>query len=267
MQNDGSWGLQGQQAIQGPSLTLTFVYEVLRGTADPLVVDVDGGQQRLIEERAVLESVTVKHDTVAPGIVAEYNRVLAGFNGSALRQLVGEAGDIVELKSELLGGIEPPKELKDGMDAALDVQRRFPFRLPPIPVGRGAKWRFREKIQINGVDAVQVADMTLRALDEQTAAIHFTVRLEAARQEVPHPFSPGETASLDVFRGDGDGELTLDRLTGIALRGRFATTARLTLSGDVAGKRQTATFFAASVVTSRAEILDESHVIDAGAEG
>jgi hypothetical protein len=255
LRTSGTFGVAGQPAVGGPNMSMTFLYEVLRGSADPIESRIEGGVKRLIEERALLESAHLESNEVPPPVLADWNRALAGFYGSTLRQLTGETGGIEELKLELIGGQEPPPELKRATDAALELQRRFPFRLPPIPVGVGARWRFRENIVLNGVAAVQNADMMLRTFDDDKARIRLTVRLAAPRQSVPHPLEPGKTAMLDVFRGDGDGEITVDRLTGVPIKGRLATTARLTLRGDVAGQPAEVTVMGSNVVVSEATIL------------
>src|SRR5260221_3875587 len=119
----------------------------------------------------------------------------------------------------------------------------------------GARWRFREQLDVNGVHAVQVADMTLKAVDSNIAIVGLALRQDAPAQEVPHPLVPGAKALLEQFRGDGEGELTVDRLTAIVVRGRLASTSRLTLSGDVGGKHGTATLVSASVIQTGATIL------------
>ena len=73
------------------------------------------------------------------------------------------------------------------------------------------------------------------------------------------------SAVLEQLRGDGDGELVIDRNTGIPLKGRLATTARMTVSGDVAGEPQRVTFIAASVIQSSSVILDEATEPEASA--
>lgn len=256
----GTFGVVGNPAVRGPKLTLDFVYEVLRGSADPLTVERDGSVLRLVEERAVLEDARFEGEDVPPEALSALNESAVAYRGSTLRQQLRENGGIESLSLELVGGAEPSAEVKKAADASLDMQRRFPFRLPPIPVGVGARWRFGERITINGIGARQMAEMSVREMGEGTARIHVTVRLLAPRQPVPHPLDPGKTAILTAFRGDGEGELRIDRLTGIPLSGRLATSARLTIAGEVAGRQESATFLASTVVLYRGAILG----VDAG---
>ena len=263
---DASVMAQGSPSPPSPTVRAVFLYEVTRGTADPLVLGVDGGESvSVIEERAVLESISIKNDLAPPPDVIAFNQALTALQGTTVVQRIADNGGVVELKTELVGGRQPPPEVRAASDAALDIQRRFPFRLPPVSVGAGAKWRFREEMEVNKVRGIQVADMVLRSFDGNTAVVHIRVRQEAPRQEVPHPLDPADTAMLEQLRGDGDGELVIDRNTGIPLKGRLATTARMTVSGDVAGEPQRVTFIAASVIQSSSVILDEATDPEAGA--
>jgi hypothetical protein len=248
---DGSSGVEGQPPAHGPTVTMTLLFDVVHGSADPIVRHADGSIQRLIEEHAVLESLSVREAQAPPQLVADYNRLLTVFRGTTMRQFLAETGQVVDIESELLAGFKPPPEVKKAMDGSLDAQRDFPFRLPPIlppiPVGVGASWRFRQTIVVNGAHVIQIADMSLRALDDRSATVHFTLRMEARRQSVPHPFEPGRTATLDAFRGSGDGEAVIDPLTGIAVRGRLSTNTHFALSGDVAGKPARVNVFGATL--------------------
>jgi hypothetical protein len=257
----GSLGLVGQPPVFGPTVVMTLDHEVLRGSADPNNEHRDAAVERLIEERAVLESARVHHDLTPKATIDAWNQSLLSLKGTSYRQRVSESAGIVWLKSELVGGARPAEEVRKAIDATLDVQRHFPFRLPPVPVGVGGRWRFRENIEVNGAHAVQVADMQLKAIDANFAVIGLTLRQEAPRQEVPHPLVPGAKAMLEQFRGDGEGELTVDRLTAIVVRGRLVGTAQITLSGEVGGQHGTATLVGASVTQARSAILPES---DAG---
>jgi hypothetical protein len=138
--------------------------------------------------------------------------------------------------------------VKKILDDALDAQRHFPFRLPPVPVGVGARWRFSEPFEVRGVKAVQVADMTLVELGKDSARIAIRARHQAPRQEVPHPTEPGLTATLQALRGDSNGEISIDRLTACVLSARLTATSFLTMQWmDAQGQDQNATFMEARV--------------------
>lgn len=258
VESSGSLGFEGQPAPFGPTVVMTLDHEVLRGSADPIIEHRDGAVVRLIEERAVLASVRVRHEGAPQALLDEWNRSLLGLRGSSYRQRMTESAGIAWLKSELVGGTRPPEAVQKALDATLDVQRHFPFRLPPVPVGVGARWRFREQVDMNGAKAVQVADMSLKGIDANVAVIGIALRQEAAQQQVPHPLVPGKTALLEHFRGDGEGELTVDRLTAIVVRGRLVNTARLTLSGEVAGQHGSATLVGATLMQASSTILAEA---------
>jgi hypothetical protein len=230
---------------------------VLRGSADPILVRRDGGVEERIEERVMLENLTARHNDAPPAMLEEFNRGLAPFRGSSLRQQVTASAGIAMLKSELIGGVKPSDEVLRALDTTLETQRHFPFRLPAVPVGIGARWRFRESVKLNGVAAAQIADMSLKAVDGNTAVVGIVLRQEAPRQEVPHPFYPGKKAVVDHFRGEGEGELVVDRLTAVPLKGRLVGASRLAMSGELNGQQATVTLVGANVITARSVVLGE----------
>jgi hypothetical protein len=257
----GSLALEGGQPLVGPITTMVLDSEVLRGSADPLIERQYGGPVRLIEERAVLRSLTVRQDGVPQNVIDFWNTALAPLKGTSLLQRVAESAEVMRLSSESLGGVKPPEAVTKAVDQALEQQRHFPFRLPPRPVGVGARWRFREDIEVNGAHGAQIAEMTLRAIDANHAVVGVALRQEAPRQSIPHPLVPGASAVLEHFRGDGGGELLIDRLTAITLRCRIAITAKSTVSADVNGQHTVVTLLGASTIASGAIVLSDE---DAG---
>lgn len=254
--SDASFGAQGQAPVHAPTTSMDLRFEVTRGSGDPLVRELPGeGELRLIEERAVLEDVSLVSDKIPAPVLDQLKQSLEEFEGTTTRQLVAEDGEVVEMKTELVGGAQPDPKLKEALDEAWEIQRRFPFRLPGVPVGVGARWRFSEAIEFRGVRAIQVADLQLTGLTEQTAKIRLRIRHQAPRQEIQHPVRPDDVAMLEQYRGDGEGELLVDRLTAVTLQARYTTTASLRLSAyDEQGKQQ-ATFVAVTVMRSTGEVL------------
>lgn len=262
---DGSFGLMGKPAVHAPTSVTTLRFTVLQGSADPVVRHTDAGRQELVVERGVVESFGVKSPTLPPAALAVINKAYAKFVGTTMRRLVAEDGTVVEARTELVGGAKTTPRIKKLIDVAWQSERTFPFRLPNVPVGRGARWSFTEPIRVQDVHAVQVADMTVLSIGPERVTVRIRVRQSAPRQSVPNPLDPLATASLDSYRGDGEGEVTFDRLTAIALSARLATTASLTLSAPgPGGKRQSATLAAGSVLSERGQILGTG-VTDAGA--
>lgn len=256
VRNESSFGLQGNKPIKAPTVVANMTFQVTHGTADPVLRERGGRTLRLVEERATVDSIEVDPKGLSPELVTALNQGLAGYAGTRTRTLVGEDGELVEMKTELVGGVEPAPEEKEMLDRTWEVQRRFPFRLPPAAVGVGGKWRFSETIEMSGVKAVQVAEMTVTQIHASEVVIRVQVRQHAPRQELIHPFAPGKTALLEQFRGDGDGELTIDRLTGIPMQGKLSVTGRLTLA-TVGKPNERMSFIAASVLRSSARILGE----------
>jgi hypothetical protein len=257
LETTGSAALEGQPTVPGPTLIMTVVHDVLRGSADPITKRVDGGLVRIVEERGVLESVSIRHALTPATVVDSWNRLLVALRGTTFKYQVGEDAAITAMRSELIGGVEPPLEVNKALDAGFETQRHFPFRFPPVAVGIGAQWRFREKLDVNGVHAVQVVEMSLRALDDRQATVGIRLRQEAPKQDVPHPLVPGKMAVLEGLRGDGEGEISVDRMTGVPLTGRLTGMARGTLSGEVAGAHGQATLVWASLVQAKGTILEE----------
>ncbi len=267
-ESDGSFGIQGQPPAKAPTSTMTLRFEVAHGTAEPVVRQEDGHEVRLVEERAVLRDIGLKSDEIPEAALAQLNAGFGLLRGLTTRQLVAEDGEVAEVKAEEIGGQKLPPEIKKILDQAFETQRHFPFRLPHDPVGKGARWRFVEPLTVHGINTVQVADMTLRSISDAKVNIGIRVRLQAKKQDVPHPVDPTITASLDKYRGDSDGELVLDRMTAVVLSSRLATTSVITLSWtDKQDTPQKATFMSASVIRMHGRLgpFDSDDAGDAGA--
>ncbi len=209
-QIDGSFGLLGLPAAKSPTSILATHAEVLRGTADPVTQEVDGKKLELVEERAHLDRIEIQSSTLPPDMVKQLNAAFALLKGMTTRSLTAPNGELVVLETETVGGVVPPPEVKKVLDEILDAQRHFPFRLPPVPVGLGARWRFSSPLDIRGVKALQVADMTLVELGPKLVRVGIRVRHQAPRQAVAHPMDPNVTARLDALRGDADGEIQIE---------------------------------------------------------
>lgn len=249
--------IAGQPLPPAPVVTVVLDHEVTRGSAEPIVEQRDGGAIRMIEERVVISYLGIRHDLTPPDVVASWNAALLRLVGSSVVQRVSEAATVPLQRTELLGGAEPPEAVARALDVSLDAQRHFPFRLPSIPVGVGAKWRFSEPIAVHGAKGTQTAELSVKALDGRTAVLTLTVSQEAPRQEVPHPFLPGQKAVLEEFHGKSQGEITVDRATALPLRSGLLGTTDLVLSADDQGKRVTLPLHGASFLASLSSLLDD----------
>ncbi len=253
--SDGSMGIVGRPPIKAPTTVMRVRFDVERGTADPIVKQGPDGEQRLVQQRAVIESLTVNSPQLPPESVQKFNDSLAALAGTSMLQLIGEDGAIVDVKTQTVGGTAPPERVKKMLDDTWSSQRHFPFRLPPSAVGVGAHWRFSDPIERQGVRAIQVADMTLLSIDDNVVKIRIRVRRSAPRQEIKNPMDPDANAMLEQYRGDGEGELTMDRLTAVMLGARLATTASLKLSAfNAKGDKQFLTLVSATLLQSHSSI-------------
>jgi len=205
---------------------------------------------------------------MGPEAILRANRDLERFVGTTTRQLVSEDGELVEVKTELVGGKPPAPEVKRALDETWEVQRRFPFRLPRVPVGVGARWRFADAIELNGVRAMQIAEMQIADMDATRVKIRIRLRQQAPRQEVPHPLDPNDTAMLERYRGDGEGELVMDRVSAVLLDARLATTANLEVSAFLDGQPTKRSLIAATRFLCSGSALEANggapHGVDAG---
>jgi hypothetical protein len=253
----GSLGLPGAPPLIGPTTSVVVTSEVLRGSAEPLIERRHGGTVRLIEERAKLEDVSVTQPGVPPPVLDFWNAALAPFRNTTYLQNVAESAEVTQLNSELVGGVRPPEAVAKAVDGTLEQQRHVPFRLPPSPVGVGARWRFRESLTMNGVRGTQSVEMTLRSIDANQAVVGVAVHQQAARQDVSNPLAPGANAVLESFQGNGSGEVVVDRLTAIVLSGGIFVTTSSTLTSDADGKKNTATLVGASSMQLVATLLHD----------
>jgi hypothetical protein len=266
LESESSFGIQGQVPTVLPTAIARMKSEVIRGMGNPVVRQRGFTELRLIEERATLEKLAVRSSALPPDFVAQFNVGLNALTGTTTRALVAVDGEVVEMKTELVGGKKPPPEIAFVLDTTWEAQRRFPFRLPADPVGPGARWRFSESLEFRKVRGLQLAEMYLLTLDDHSARIRVKIRHQCPRQEVPHPLNPKDTAMLEHYRGDADGEVTIDRATAILLDGRLATTATLRMSGSVDGSQATVTFVAASLLRVHGDVVREEAAAGDGGE-
>lgn len=229
LEQDSSLGFKGQALVSLPTVIVEFESEVTRGTADPVEHRVNGVRAELVEEEVTLQNISIRASALPEAHVALLNELLKPWGGTTMTQRVAPDGRVVEAKAGLLGGVAPPDELKAHLDRAWAAQIHVPFRLPPVPVGKGARWRFTQTLDVGDVHAVQSADIRVVSSDKDTARVKLRLRQDAPRQYIPHPMDPSESVLLEHYRAAGGGELLLDLVTGIPLKGRLTTTSQLTV--------------------------------------
>lgn len=268
-----SLGVVGRPAVKSPTSVTGFEFEVLRGTANPIVKKLGGRERRFVEERGVVQTARAESAEIPPAALLSMNQALATLKGLSTRQLIGEDGEIAEVTTEALEGKELSKEVKEVLDRSFDAQRRFPFRLPPKAVGVGGKWRFRESVELSGVTMWQICEMSVTQIQGDRVTISLRVRHEAPKQEVPHPLFPERRADVEQYRGDGTGHITIDRMTAVVTEGKLSTTGSLKLSWYEDDALKSATFLAATRTEISGRIgrmpeagVGDAAVPDAGAE-
>lgn len=251
--SQGSFGMEGRRPITAPPLRSVSLFEVLRGSAEPAERKLDGGTVRCVEELMTLEEVSVDALSfkVSDAGSSGAQRV-PWLDGTTFRACTDERATMLALEVETVGHEPPTEEVRRQLDDVLDVYRRLPLVLPEQAVGVGARWRLEQPLAIRGAKAHQSTELTLQSFDDQRARLRFKGRITAPRQEVPHPERPWETATLERFRGDSQGEVVLDRLTGVFLSAHYTTTGALSITSE-AGNR--VTYVATMTSTARSEIL------------
>ncbi len=264
--SSGSFGIAGNPPLRPPATVADVGFTVLRGTANPVLHD----GRHCVEEKAVFRSLRVQGGGLPPALVDKTNEMLSVIDGTTMRELVTDDGEIVDMKTELVGGKKPKPLVQKQLDQVWNARRHFPFRLPPVPVGVGASWRFAEPTELRGVRAMQIADMTIVGMDDKSVRIRLRVHQQAPRQELTNPLDPSSTAILEHYRGDGQGQLTIDRETGVMREANLAITADLRLSAlNAKGQKKQVTFVAARLMHARGSIgaPPEAGVSEAGANG
>ena len=180
-------GVAGRPPAKSPSSVTSFEFEVLRGTANPIVKKLGGRKRRYVEERGTIVSARAESKEIPEAALSGMNEALSKLNGLSTRQLIGEDGEIAEVTTEALAGKKLPAEVKAVLDQSFDAQRRFPFRLPPKAVGVGGKWRFRESVELSGVTMWQIAEMSVTRIagDRVTISLRCAMRRPAKRCPTP----------------------------------------------------------------------------------
>ena len=101
LEASGSLALEGAPPMYGPTTTMVVDNEVLRGSADPLVERQLGGLVSLIEERAVLRSISISQPGVPQQVLDFWNAFLLPLRGTSNVQHVAESAEVARLSSEM----------------------------------------------------------------------------------------------------------------------------------------------------------------------
>lgn len=252
---ESTLGALGAAPVKLPTLEMELRAQVLRGSADPQIhPSQDGEKLRLVEEQLEVRSLRYSGAHIPAPLLTEGNSALALLVGTTARQLLTEDAEVHALSVDLVGGERPSQTVKQAVDEAWDAQRHFPLRLPPMPVGVGARWRFVETLDLHGVRLLQVADASLVGVRPKSVSLRLRIKQHAPRQKIPHPMDPKRSALLEIFRGDGEGELTLDRVTAVTLEGRLTTTAHLSLSSEGPTGREKLSLVSVNTIRSKGEL-------------
>jgi hypothetical protein len=228
-----SLGIEGRRPVTGPLLTTISDFEVVRGSADPVRRLIDGVEVRCVEELGKVVEVRIEALAFArTGAGSPGAQRASWLDGTSARLWTSERGTIVDADIETVGEVTPDATMKESLKELVSVQRRLPFVLPAESVGVGARWKLKQEIEVRGASATQETELELRSFDARAAQIHFRSRLTAPRQSLPHPERMGELVTLERLRGDVEGDLSIDRLTGIFRRASLALTASLTVTTE-----------------------------------
>lgn len=121
-----------------------------------------------------------------------------------------------------------PGDLQAQLGQMTRAIEQVAMRLPPVPVGVGARWSAKRTVHQNGIELTTVTTTQLTALDGDTFSFTSQTTLSAPNQQL---VQQGVTMDIKDVGGGGTGTGTVD-LTTMAMRGDLTSEFRGTMSAN-----------------------------------
>lgn len=152
-------------------------------------------------------------------------------------QVKAQMGDVVGMKTSIL--VDPLGHMTDLQGAIIQQveQTQMGFNqlaavLPKEPVGKGAKWKIRQKVGQGGLTLDQVLTFEVLAVTETTAKLRQTGRLSAPSQSIDWQ---GQPVELEKTTGTANADMTIDFTRLVPeVRGTVEMTMKMNAGGEKA---------------------------------
>ncbi len=127
-----------------------------------------------------------------------------------------------------------PGDLQAQLGQMTRAIEQVAMRLPPVPVGVGARWSAKKTVHQNGIELTTVTTTQLTAIDGDTFSFTSQTTLAAPNQQL---VQQGMTMDIKDLGGGGTGKGRID-LTTMAMRGDLTSEFRGTLTGTMSAAGQ-----------------------------
>ena len=161
-----------------------------------------------INSEMKLEEIGVEGDGSAPQMAEAMKASLDGVKGMLIETTMSDRGLSKRAEAKLPSNTDATarQSMEQMKDSFLNTQ----FLLPEEPIGPGAEWEVKQKIQVQGRQIDQTAVHKLVAADGQVLTVESTIEQSAANQKVPNPAMPQTKVDLTKLAGTSKSQATVD---------------------------------------------------------
>jgi hypothetical protein len=152
----------------------------------------------------------VETDGVLPQVVESVKSALEGFEGTRGRVVVTDRGIVKEAKLELGEKLQPMlRQMLQGFSQSLESMSN---PVPEEAVGKGARWRVVNDMEVSGIRMRQTAICRLAMITESLRRVELELEQKGEAQDVAPPgLLPGAKVRLKSLAGKGSGEVLFDQ--------------------------------------------------------
>lgn len=156
-----------------------------------------------------VDAVTVGADADGgPPMADALKAALSGIDGMTIASTISDRG--FSRKSEARIPAQTDAAGRQVMEQIKDSLLHTHFVLPEEPVGPGAKWEVKQKLNTQGMTIEQTSALHLISQDGTVLTLESSITQSAGRQKVANPAMPQMKVDLTRMTGDGKAQLTVD---------------------------------------------------------
>lgn len=186
-----------------------------------------------------LEELEVEGDGSAAQMVEAMKTSLGGVKGMLIETTISDRG--LSKRAEVKLPPDTDATARQSMEQMKDSLLNTQFLLPEEPIGPGAEWVVKQKIQVQGRRIDQTATHKLVAVDGQMLTVESTIVQSAANQKVPNPAMPQVKVDLTKLAGTSKSQATVDLAKVLPAAATVASTIEMVMSAGAGSQAQAMT--------------------------